>query len=922
MNTQWKELQHGITTKWTSSSIEYTFLQFLPDYYLDGSGYASWYDDIANTTQGFQSFTNKQQESVYFILESVSSPKITGSYADNISYRVSFPDVVNFTFDEKIQTATSLPLDHGVGEITFLNAEFDISNGEEGFAYLPDTFGFAGNINQKGDVITDQDNPINLDSNLDLGDSGFWIQIHELGHAFGGLLDVHQTTLNDSVYDSMKYTMMSYETYGGLYASGLQLLDIKALQDTYGTVNTNTRAGDTVYALGQGLGFSGASPSDGFLYTIWDGAGDDYLNGGSGSDTLNAGNGNDVLNGGLGYDHFWGGLGDDTFVINENNGGYTGGDTNAAEGGDDISELYDDGGTDAIILEDVTSINDVDFTLTGNAITALSDWNNLYAWDLILLNTQDAQNGAIEYLVVDNTIYDLVATGESGSWVEYTVPSGGVNETAPTAKDDVVTLPNGGALVGNVLNDNGFGADYDVDGTYLSVSKENASGNDWSIKIFNDGSFSAYSTVGYVGTHSVSYTLTDADGNSDTADLVVNFDYSNVAPVVGTMDDTLDVQTGKSFTFNTNFTDSDSVLSYSAELVDGSPLPDGIQIDADTGVLSGIVPNVLQDIEIRITASDGLASASHVLTLAVSLLGTDAQDYLHGNDEANVISAEAGDDFVYGYLGDDILSGDDGNDYIYGHEGNDTLDGGTGNDVLFGLQNDDSLYGGAGDDFLYGDDQDGLGTFIDGGNDTLYGGDGDDKLVGGNGNDVLHGGANGDTLFGNDGQDTLNGDNGDDFLYGGDGIDTLQGGAGRDRLAGDQGDDTLYGGDDRDTLFGGDGDDVIRGGTGIDSLYGNDGADTFVYQQGDVDGSRDYILDFSIAQRDTIDISDVIDFSSANGDDITDFVLLGGGSSYVRINIDQDGSGNAHSVQAVAQITNNTGWDLSTLIANGTLVVE
>ena len=81
-------------------------------------------------------------------------------------------------------------------------------------------------------------------------------------------------------------------------------------------------------------------------------------------------------------------------------------------------------------------------------------------------------------------------------------------------------------------------------------------------------------------------------------------------------------------------------------------------------------------------------------------------------------------------------------------------------------------------------------------------------------------------------------------------------------------------------------------------------------------------MDFSTAETDIIDISDVIDFSSANGDDILDFVSLVHGSTYTRINVDQDGTGSTHSVTAVAQVLNNTGWDVGAMVANGTLIVE
>ena len=40
MANDYKELRHGITTKWHGDSINYTFLQALPNYYSEGLGYA------------------------------------------------------------------------------------------------------------------------------------------------------------------------------------------------------------------------------------------------------------------------------------------------------------------------------------------------------------------------------------------------------------------------------------------------------------------------------------------------------------------------------------------------------------------------------------------------------------------------------------------------------------------------------------------------------------------------------------------------------------------------------------------------------------------------------------------------------------------------------------------------------------------
>jgi Ca2+-binding RTX toxin-like protein len=69
---------------------------------------------------------------------------------------------------------------------------------------------------------------------------------------------------------------------------------------------------------------------------------------------------------------------------------------------------------------------------------------------------------------------------------------------------------------------------------------------------------------------------------------------------------------------------------------------------------------------------------------------------------------------------DDLLFGDDGADIVYGNLGNDTCDGGDGADLIRGGQGNDILTGGAGADWLSGDR-------------------GDDTITGGAGADTFHG---------------------------------------------------------------------------------------------------------------------------------------------------------------------------------------
>ncbi|MFM5463939.1 VCBS domain-containing protein, partial [Aeromonas simiae] len=128
--------------------------------------------------------------------------------------------------------------------------------------------------------------------------------------------------------------------------------------------------------------------------------------------------------------------------------------------------------------------------------------------------------------------------------------------------------------------------------------------------------------------------------------------------------------------------------------------------------------------------------------------------------------------------------------------------------------------------------------------------------------DRLFGGAGNDILYGQGGDDELHGDAGNDILFGGSGNDLLAGDEGNDQLDGGSGHDTLQGGSGNDQLAGGLGNDILIGGSGDDLLHGNGGADTFVWQKGDsVAGSltRDHVVDFSRAEGDKLDLSDLLD---------------------------------------------------------------
>ncbi|UTA49221.1 Ig-like domain-containing protein [Simiduia sp. 21SJ11W-1] len=204
----------------------------------------------------------------------------------------------------------------------------------------------------------------------------------------------------------------------------------------------------------------------------------------------------------------------------------------------------------------------------------------------------------------------------------------------------------------------------------------------------------------------IEYTLTDSDGQSDTAQLAL---YTIDNRIAGT-------------------TGNDNIM--------GGNLNDAITGGAGNDTLHG--------------------GAGHD-----SISGGDGVDTLSGGLGNDYLAGGAGDDEVYGNEGDDHLAGDAGNDLMDGGIGADILIGGEGDDRLFGGADDDKLYGGTGNDQLYGGSGNDL-LLGEAGDDLLNGGTGDDTLFGGEDQDTLQGGEGNDVLFGGRGDDTLTGGNGAD----------------------------------------------------------------------------------------------------------------------------------------------------------------
>ena len=275
------------------------------------------------------------------------------------------------------------------------------------------------------------------------------------------------------------------------------------------------------------------------------------------------------------------------------------------------------------------------------------------------------------------------------------------------------------------------------------------------------------------------------------------------------------------------------------------------------------------------------ASSDHDPSLA-SFDFRDLAETLEGSAGADTLDGLGGDDTLLGRLGDDVLAGGLGDDVLDGGEGVDTASyataangvtvslatvtpqqTGQGLDTLIDIEN---LVGSASADTLIGNSA--ANRIVSGGGaDTIAAGDGADVIVLTNNPASVHGGRGVDRAIV---ETALSGVTDDTFsnverLTVRDGAQVdLSGLTDRIRsvtlesLA--DGGVAFVGSDGAERIVGGDGADVLAGGLGADFVAGGAGADTFLFRALDeitADRPRDHIRDFSAAEGDMIDLSQI-----------------------------------------------------------------
>ncbi|MCF6443337.1 Ig-like domain-containing protein [Nereida sp. MMG025] len=527
----------------------------------------------------------------------------------------------------------------------------------------------------------------------------------------------------------------------------------------------------------------------------------------------------------------------------------------------------EEGATDtAEVTVDVTPVNDleaVDDTASTDENTPVTidvianDENPDGGEPVIISADVPADQGTVE--IVDNQLvftpaenFDGEATitytieDEEGAQdtAEVTVDVANVNKV-PDAVDDAFDVPADETsdvtnILGNDEDGDGPSEVSEVNGDPANVGAPVAGDNGGLVTINDDGTTSFDPNgefddlaTGEEATTSVTYTITDEDG--DTSEATVTFTVTGVndAPEANDEAVTTDFNTPIVIDLLGNDTDVDgddlTVVSASVPAEEGTldENPDGTFTFTPAQNFTGVAT-----VTYTIEDEEGLQdSAIHTITVGDAPLdgtvsGTDGDDLIDvnymGDPDGDMVDNE--DAIVPGEApNDDIIEAGDGNDSVIAGQGDDTIIGEGGDDTISGNQGDDEISGGDGDDSVIGGQGDDI-ISGDAGDDDLAGNLGDDEIDGGDGNDTIGGGDGSDALFGGEGDDTLNGGEGDDLLDGGNGEDDITAGSG---------DDIINAGDDNDTVDAGSGDDDIDGGEGDDSIIGGDGSDVVDGGDGD-----------------------------------------------------------------------------------------
>ena len=637
--------------------------------------------------------------------------------------------------------------------------------------------------------------------------------------------------------------------------------------------NIIATANDDIF-IGDGLNnvFFGGAGNDTF-----DGrGGDDTLDGGADNDLFLASDGADTIDGGTGIDTIdYSGLGGIAFISTTLSGSANATITVAGGTNDTVRNVENIIGTDGNDTITGDSQNNEltgglgDDVLAGRGGTDILSGGG---------GTDTADySAALAGVVADLSLGTVSNDGDGGS----DTLSGIENLTGSANNDDLTGDANANTLDGGAGNDTlraSAGADILDGGTGTDVVDYSGLVGATSISVTLNSAVNATVTVNG-GTNDTVRNIEDVIGTSGNDILIGDVQDNTLDGRDG--DDTLSGRIGNDVLIgglgidtanyslaaggvNVNMAISQALNDGDGgtdtlsgiENITGSASADTIYGDAQDNVLSGLAGN---DTFYGAGGDDtiiGGAGASDTVDYTMS--GASVTASLTTNTALN-----DGDGGTDTFSGIENITGSDFDDTLTGDVNANTLDGGDGDDVLVGRGGADILTGGAGTDTA--DYSLAAGIVIadlqvlsatsdgDGASDTFSG---IENLIGSANNDILRGDNSGNLIEAGAGNDTVRGRGGVDTLDGGAGtsdtVDYLQAATGVtvdlsagsavddgdgafdtllnfENVTGSANNDTITGDAQNNILDGNAGDDILSGGAGDDTLTGGAGTDTADY---------------------------------------------------------------------------------------------
>lgn len=712
---------------------------------------------------------------------------------------------------------------------------------------------------------------------LGVGQQGFEVLLHEIGHALG-LKHPFEPPVLPGDENNTANTVMSY-TSSGTPATQLAAFDIAALQYLYGVapsinsgnsthtfgqrwiqdsagtdlfdastetmgVNVDLTPGSWIYKGDKATSILAANQSfigfGSLIENATGGAGNDTLTGNDAANLLQGGAGADSLTGGKGADTLMGGDGDDTLA----------GDSATNDNGSDVlqggtgSDTYIWGlgrGTD--IVSDQGATADVDTLRVVGGLAPGDLLLNRSGNDLIVRVRTNGESVTVVGHFAGNAI-ERIVFDDATQWDAAAIASR-VTQGLTDGDDYYMGTPDAETVDGRGGNDSLYGGSGDdtLSGGDGNDILQGHSGND----VLN-GDAGADTINGGMGDDLITGGAgDDVFSSSDGTDTFV-FGRGDGADILNV---TLTPDRATTVRLRAGVAPTDLQLSAGQF---GRDIAISVASTADSFTLKNFLDQAKDAAAIatlRFEFADGTVwTGAQVLQQVFA--GTSGNDYLVALSEGSAISGGAGSD---------TLMGGAGNDSLDGGAGLDTLSGGAGNDVLI---NGESMMGGDGDDRYVIDawPTNGVPTTITetSGVDTLllpvgttaadvkvtnlYNYDLQLSLASQSGatQSIVVTGYFGNPATGR-GLETIQFRDGTTWslsdvvaraqvsnltdasetgVYGFSWADRIDAKGGNDQVFGLQGNDTIDGGAGNDTLYGEFDDDSLIGGAGADVLYGDD----------------------------------------------------------------------------------------------------